>query len=226
MNRITLIAAAALLVAPLALAAPAAAETKKPADLRLEVNGGANWGDPHLSLNGVEDDLNVGTGYSVGAQAWLDRVGFDYLSLGAQYLYLRQGNFSESGPISAPGITGSGSVEVRPSLHTFFINAALRYPEGSINPYVGGGIGVAISRASVDASGTVTVNGQTVSGSGSDSDSSANFAGQVFGGVDVAVTDNVYLGVSGRYILTDSNLFGIDVQSRIFSAMATLGYRF
>ena len=72
----------------------------------------------------------------------------------------------------------------------------------------------------------MTVNGQTVSGSGSDSDSSANFAGQVFGGVDVAVTDNVYLGVSGRYILTDSNLFGIDVQSRIFSAMATLGYRF
>jgi opacity protein-like surface antigen len=226
MKRTMLAAVAALIVLPLALTGRASAETKKPADLRLEVNGGANWGDPHLSFNGLEDDLNVGTGYSVGAQLWLDRVGFDYLSLGAQYLYLRQGNFSQSGAVNAPGITGNGTVEIKPSLHTFFVNAALRYPEGRINPYLGGGIGMAISRASVSASGTVTVNGQTFTGSGTDSDSSANFAGQVFGGVDVMVTDTVYLGVSGRYILTDASLFGVDVDSRVFSAMATLGYRF
>jgi opacity protein-like surface antigen len=224
MQKTTLVAAlAALLLAPVH---HAAAETKKPADLRLEINGGANWGDPHLSFNGVEDDLDVGTGWSVGAQAWLDRVGFDYLSLGAQYLYLRQGNFSESGTVSAPGISGSGSLEVKPSLHTFFVNAALRYPEGNINPYVGGGVGLAVSRASVSASGTVTVNGQTFTGSDSTSDSSTNFAGQVFGGVDVAVTETIYLGVSARYILTDAKLFGIDVDSRIVSAMATIGYRF
>ena len=204
----------------------AVAETKKPADLRLEVNGGANWGDPHLSFNGMEDDLDAGTGWSVGAQAWLDRVGFDYLSLGAQYVYLRQGNFSESGPVSGPGISGNGSIEIKPSLHAFFVNAALRYPEGNINPYIGGGVGLAVSHASVSASGTVTVNGQTFTGSSSDSDNSTNFAGQVFGGVDVSVTENVYLGVSARYILTDSNLFGIDVDSRIISAMATIGYRF
>lgn len=224
MHKTTLVAAlGALLMAPLD---HAAAETRKPADLRLEIDGGANWGDPHLSFGGFEDDLDVGTGWSVGAQAWLDRVGFDYLSLGAQYLYLRQGNFAELGPISAPGISGSGSIEVKPSLHTFFVNAALRYPEGPVNPYVGGGIGLAVSRASVSASGTVTVNGQMFTGSGSNSDSSTNFAGQVFGGVDVAVTENVYLGVSARYILTDAKLFGIDVDSRIVSAMATIGYKF
>lgn len=217
------VALAALVLAPLD---HAAAETKKPADLRLEINGGANWGDPHLSINGAEGDLDVGTGWSVGAQAWLDRVGFDYLSLGVQYLYLRQGTFSESGTISGPGFSGTGSIEVKPSLHTFFVNAALRYPEGTINPYVGGGVGFAVSRASVSASGTATVNGQTVTGSGSDSDSSTNFAGQVFGGLDVAVTENVYLGVSARYILTDAKLFGIDVDSRIVSAMATIGYKF
>ena len=42
----------------------------------------------------------------------------------------------------------------------------------------------------------------------------------------MTVAENVYLGVSGRYILTDSTLLGVDVESRIFSAMATLGYRF
>lgn len=221
-----LLGAAAWCAASMAICAPALAETaNKPADLRIEVNGGANWGDPHLSVNGAEGDLDVGTGFSVGAQLWVDRIGFDYLSLGAQYLYLRQGKFSESGTVSGPGVSGSGTISIRPSYHTFFANAALRYPEGNINPYIGGGVGLAVSKAEVDFTGTATVNGVTFT-NGSDSDSSTNFAGQVFGGVDVTVADNVYLGVSGRYIMTDSSLFGIDVESRIFSAMAAVGYRF
>ena len=218
--------AAVLCVASIAICAPAGAENaKKPVDVRVEINGGANWGDPHLSANGAEADLDVGTGFSAGAQVWFDRIGFDYLSLGAQYLYIRQGKFEESVSGSAPGITASGTISIRPSYHTFFANAALRYPEGNINPYIGGGVGFAVSQMNVDFTGTATINGQTFT-SGSDSDSSTNFAGQVFGGVDVAVTDNIYLGVSGRYILTDSNQFGIDVKSRVYSAMATVGYRF
>ena len=195
---------AALCAASVMFCGPALAETaNKPIDVRVEINGGANWGDPHLSINGAEGDLDVGTGFSVGAQLWVDRVGFDYLSLGAQYLYLRQGEFSASGTVSAPGVTGTGSVSIRPSYHTFFANAALRYPEGSINPYIGGGIGVAVSKLSADLSGTGTINGQAFAANGSDSDSSTNFAGQVFGGVDITIADNIYLGVSGRYILTN-----------------------
>lgn len=219
--------AAALLAAAMALCGPAVAETaKKPSDLRLEVNLGANWGDPELSANGAEADLDVGTGLSVGAQLWADRVGFDYLSLGAQYLYLRQGEFTDSGTFSAPGITATGDLSIRPSYHAFFANAALRYPEGQINPYIGGGIGFAVSKASVDIDGTLTINGRTFPANGSDSDSSTNFAGQVFGGVDVNLTDHVYAGVSARYVMTDSTLFGVDVDGRIFTAMAGLGYRF
>jgi opacity protein-like surface antigen len=217
---------AVLCAASMALCAPAVAESaNKPIDVRVEINGGGNWGDPHLSVNGAEGDLDVGAGFSAGAQLWVDRVGFDYLSLGAQYLFLRQGKFEASGTVSAPGVSGSGTVSIRPSYHTFFANAALRYPEGSINPYIGGGVGFAVSNVDVDFTGSATINGQSFT-SGSNSDSSTNFAGQVFGGVDVALTDNLYLGVSGRYILTDSKLFGIDVESRVIAAMATIGYRF
>lgn len=218
-------ALAALVVLPLGGAA-SAQEARKPADLRFEALIGANWGDPSLSFGGAEGDLDVGTGFSVGAGVWLDRVGFDYLSLGAQYLYLRQGSYEDSGIVAIPGATATGTLEVRPSMHAFFANAALRYPEGRINPYIGGGIGFAVSKASADVAGIATINGVNYTGNGSDSDSSTNFAGQVFGGVDLGITDKVYLGVSGRYVMTDSKLLGIDVDSRIFSVMTNLGYRF
>jgi len=51
-------------------------------------------------------------------------------------------------------------------------------------------------------------------------------AGQAFVGFDVDFTKRVYSGVNVRYLMTDANLFGADVEFRNAIGMAVLGVRF
>ncbi len=108
------------------------------------------------------------------------------------------------------------------------INAAIRNNSGNSHPYIGGGIGFAV--ASADASGTLTIDGETGSASVDDDDTA--FAGQLFIGFDYDVDANWYVGINGRYFLMDADLFGdllgadVEVEFRTWSVMGIVGLRF
>lgn len=205
--------------------APAAAEELLK-NVRLEIGGGIQAGDPDIEFAGASDELDTGTGYAVGAGIWLDRVFIDYLSVGVQYLRLAGNDFSESGSGTVLGVAVSGTLDIEPTIDAFMANAALRLNDGRWHPYVGGGIGLAHASADVTLSATFVVNGQTFVGVGSAEDSDTSFAGQAFAGVDFDVTDNIYVGLNGRYFITNSTLHGADVDFRNVAGMAVVGFRF
>ncbi len=194
--------------------------------VRLEVGGGVQAGDPEIEFGGVSGDLDTGTGYVAGAAVWVDGLGLEFLSLGVQYLRLAGNDFSETGSGTFLGVTVAGTLDIEPTIDAVMFNAALRKNDGTFHPYVGGGVGVAFSSADISASAVVVVGGSTFVVAGSADDNDTGIAGQVFGGVDVDVTDNIYLGVNGRYLVTSANLFGADVNFGNFAGMGVVGVRF
>ena len=156
----------------------------------------------------------------------MDKVGWKYLSLGLEYLGLQDSDFSESGSVTIPGFTASGTLDIEPTIDAFMINAAIRNNSGNSHPYIGGGIGFALASADVTISGAGTIDGEPVSGSFSADDDDTAFAGQLFIGFDYDVVGSLYLGVNGRYFLMDADLFGADVEFRTWSVMGIVGFRF
>ena len=195
-------------------------------NIRVELGGGVQSGDPEITFAGVSEDLDTGIGYAAGAGLWVDMVGFDYLSLGAQYTRLGGGDYKESGSATVLNTSFTGTIEISHTVDAFMANAALRKNDGTFHPYIGGGAGVAFTSSEVSLSGTLVVNGVTYAGAGSDDDSDVAFAWQAFGGLDIDVTDNVYVGLNARYVGTDANLFGADVSLRKFVGMGVVGFRF
>ena len=191
---------------------------------RLQFGAGVQGGDPEVAFADVSGDLDTDTGFAISGGAWVDKVGWKYLSLGLEYLGLQDSDFSESGSVSgtALGVTFSGTIDIEPTIDAFMINAAIRNNSGNSHPYIGGGIGFAL--ASADASGTLTIDGET--GSASIDDDDTAFAGQLFIGFDYDVVGSLYLGVNGRYFLMDADLFGADVEFRTWSVMGIVGFRF
>tara|TARA_B100000686_G_C16471754_1_gene802469 strand:- start:399 stop:707 length:309 start_codon:yes stop_codon:yes gene_type:complete len=102
------------------------------------------------------------------------------------------------------------------------MNVAYRKPDGKIHPIIGGGIGVA--QTSIEAVGSITVNGQIFAGTADDDDT--NFAWQMFAGIDYDITDRAYLGATVSYLGTDATLFSADVEFRNLVGMARVGYKF
>jgi len=198
--------------------------TASSAEWRAELGLGAHGGDPEVSFAGETDDLDTNTGIAITAQLWADGVAetAPWLTLGLQYLRLDDADFSEAASGTVLGATVTAQLDLNPTLDGFLLNAAYRKPDGKFHPMIGGGIGIA--KASVDAVGSVTVNGQTFAGTTDDDDTS--LAWQMFAGFDYDVTDKAYIGVSMNYFGTDATLFSADVEFRNLVGMARAGYRF
>jgi opacity protein-like surface antigen len=195
--------------------------------MRAEIGLGAHWGDPDISFAGESDSLDTGTGLAGSVGAWKDGVGHKNLALGLEFLRLQDGDYSESVSGEILGATLSGDVSLDPTINALLVNAAYRKNDnGRFHPYAGAGIGVARVNATLSASATVTVGSSTFVASGSEDDSDTALAGQLFLGADYDVTSNVYVGAGARYFLTDTNLFGADVDFRNFVVSAKLGFRF
>ena len=192
---------------------------------RLQFGAGVQGGDPEVSAAGGSVDLDTDTGFAISGGAWVDKVGWKYLSLGLEYLGLQDSDFSKSGSVTIPGFTASGTLDIEPTIDAFMINAAIRNNSGNSHPYIGGGIGFALASADVTFSGTGTIDGEAF-GPGSVDDDDTAFAGQLFIGFDYDVVGSLYLGVNGRYFLMDADLFGADVEFRTWSVMGIVGLRF
>lgn len=193
---------------------------------RLEISGGVQGGNPDIEFAGVSDSLDTSLGYAVSGGLWVDKVGFDYLSLGLQFTRLGGADYNESAAATLFGVTLVANVAVTHNINALMANAALRKNDGTLHPYVGGGVGVAFTDADITAAGTITVSGRTFAFAGTADDSDTSFAAQVFGGVDVDVTDDIYVGVNGRYFMTNANLFGAELKFRNYVAMGVVGFRF
>ena len=192
---------------------------------RLQFGAGVQGGDPEVSFAGESGDLDTDTGFAISGGAWVDKVGWKHLSLGLEYLGLQDSDFSESGSVTIPGFTASGTLDIEPTIDAFMINAAIRNNSGNSHPYIGGGIGFALASADVTFSGTGTIEGEPFGSVSVDDDDTA-FAGQLFIGFDYDVVGSLYLGVNGRYFLMDAELFGADVEFRTWSVMGIVGFRF
>jgi opacity protein-like surface antigen len=196
--------------------------------LRLELGLGAHWGDPHLEYQGQSDDLSTDTGIAVSGAAWIDGIAFQNLSVGLEFLHLRDGDYSETGSFSDAGISASGTLGIEPQVNAVMINAAYRDNRvgTKFHPYIGAGAGAAFASADLSFNGTVTVGADSFTGSGSTDDDDVGFAWQAFIGADYDITDRLYIGASVKYFGTDVQLFDIDVEFRNVVALAKIGYRF
>ena len=97
---------------------------------------------------------------------------------------------------SAPGI--SLTIDGTSTIHAFFFNLKLRYPEGSFHPYIGIGpgyswveLGDTTERAT---SGSVTA-AYTMAG-----ETSSQFAYQLLAGLDYDITKNWGVGIGYKYV--------------------------
>ena len=75
------------------------------------------------------------------------------------------------------------------------LNAAWRMNNGVVHPYIGGGVGVGVT---------------TVEFAPDEDDTATAVAGQVFFGFDYDILENLYVGVNGRWLITEPEVFGFD----------------
>jgi len=110
------------------------------------------------------------------------------------------------------GVRESGEV----ALNNFLVNVILRYPEGKIHPYVGGGIGASSMyiQNTESIGGVVYVAEETATG----------FAWQFLAGVNVDLAPNLSADLTYRYFGTNPGFSLIDVDYR--TQAVTLGINF
>ena len=116
-------------------------------------------------------------------------------------------------PQVVSGVRESGEV----ALNNFLVNVILRYPEGKIHPYIGGGIGA----SSMYIQNTESIGGVVVNVA---DESATGFAWQFLAGVNVDLTPNLSADLAYRYFGTNPGFSMIDVDYR--TQAVTLGLNF
>jgi opacity protein-like surface antigen len=111
------------------------------------------------------------------------------------------------------GVRESGEV----ALSNFLVNVILRYPEGKIHPYIGGGIGA----SSMYIQNTESIGGAVVNVA---DESATGFAWQFLAGVNVDLAPNLSADLTYRYFGTNPGFSMIDVDYR--TQAVTLGLNF
>ena len=111
------------------------------------------------------------------------------------------------------GVRESGEV----ALNNFLVNVILRYPEGKIHPYVGGGIGA----SSMYLQNTESIGGAVVNVA---DETATGFAWQFLAGLNVDLAPNLSADLTYRYFGTNPGFSLIDVDYR--TQAVTLGLNF
>jgi opacity protein-like surface antigen len=113
------------------------------------------------------------------------------------------------------GVTESGNV----ALNNFLFNLILRYPEGKIHPYVGGGIGgSSMNIQNTEARGGTIVNIAN--------ETSTGFAWQLLAGVNVELAPNLSADLQYRYFGTNPSFTAINVDYRTQAVTVGLNFHF
>jgi len=118
-------------------------------------------------------------------------------------------------PQVVSGVRESGEVY----LNNFMVNVILRYPEGKIHPYIGGGIGV----SSMNIQNTESIGGSLVNVA---EETATGFAWQFLAGVNVDLAPNLSADLAYRYFGTNPGFSLIDVDYRTHAVTLGLNFHF
>ena len=113
------------------------------------------------------------------------------------------------------GLRESGEV----ALNNFLVNVILRYPEGKIHPYIGGGIGA----SSMYIQNTESIGGVVVNVA---DESATGFAWQFLAGVNVDLAPNLSADLTYRYFGTNPGFSMIEVDYRTQAVILGLNFHF
>jgi opacity protein-like surface antigen len=113
------------------------------------------------------------------------------------------------------GVRESGEV----ALNNFLVNVILRYPEGRIHPYVGGGIGA----SSMYIQNTESIGGVVVNVA---DETATGFAWQFLAGVNVDLAPNLSADLTYRYFGTNPGFSLIDVDYRTQAVTFGINFHF
>ena len=169
-------------------------------DVRIE--GGGGWAVGYVDAKGFDEGW--GGGPAANAGIWIDKLLTDNLSLGLQYLHL-------SNTLSFSDVNDQHT-----RVNAGMFDAAWRMNNGVVHPYLGAGIGFGVTNVSLP----------TEEDSPNEHDTATDVAGQVFFGFDYDILDNVYVGVNGRWFITDPELFGFDETVHQVALMGNVGIKF
>jgi opacity protein-like surface antigen len=122
--------------------------------------------------------------------------------------------FQQNMPAQRAGAyTESGNV----ALNNFLVNLILRYPEGRVHPYVGGGIG----GSSVNIQNTEALGGSVVNVA---NETASAFSWQLLAGVNFELAPNLSADLGYRYFGTNPSYTAINTTYR--AQALTLGLNF
>jgi opacity protein-like surface antigen len=173
------------------------------------------WEEPYRG----DFDLNNQDTWAIGAK--IGYTGYysyqKYLSFEFEYSYFNP-------DIDRTVLHGHGTdytaVEGDVEFHNFMFNLIVKYPEGRIHPYIGGGIGFSYADTSADT----TASSGGVAYKRTISDDATSFAGQVLAGVDIDLTSDFSIDVGYRYFYTEHDMS--DTKLEFNTSMVTLGLKY
>jgi opacity protein-like surface antigen len=113
------------------------------------------------------------------------------------------------------GVRESGNVY----LNNFLVNVILRYPEGKIHPYIGGGIGA----SSMNIQNTESIGNSVVNVA---EETATGFAWQLMAGINVELAPNLSADLAYRYFGTNPDFSLIDVDYRTQAVTFGLNFHF
>ena len=167
-----------------------------------------NW---DVTTAGVSFDVDTDStgilGFKVG---WVPPAA-KYLALEMDFNYIFESNY---GPTTVSGVTESGDIY----LSNVLFNLLLRYPDGRIHPYIGGGIGWSY----FNIEGFETVGGIPYYAS----EDAYSFAWQFLAGIDFDISPNLSVDLCYRYYGTDPSLLITDIEYRASIFTVGLNFRF
>lgn len=168
-----------------------------------------NWSS---KVTGASADLSLDSSGMVGLKLGYIVPQARALAFEAEWNYMFQQNIPTQ---VISGVTESGNV----SLNNFLVNLILRYPEGKIHPYVGGGIG----GSSVNIQNTEAIGGTVVNVA---NETASAFAWQLLAGVNVEISPNLSADLGYRYFGTNPSFTAINVNYRAQAVTFGINFHF
>ena len=168
-----------------------------------------NW---KSNVTGNSADLSLDNSGMLGLKLGYILPQARVIALEFEWNYMFQQNIPSQ---VVSGVTESGNV----ALNNFLVNLILRYPEGRVHPYIGGGIGA----SSMNIQNTEAIAGRVVNYA---NETSTGFAWQLLAGINFDLAPNLSADLTYRYLGTNPSFTAINVDYRTSAVTVGLNFHF